>query len=988
MKTISHYYSKKILTLILATASVAGFGFLVFNISSQVSACCDPCDNAYNVEFNGRTLDGQNNTSTWSYTVYKTCRGPDLSHWVWQPCFSEQELGQRFVSATPGADEVGFDGSTLHYGVKWEMEDGFGWTPSGATFTVAITGQPEVDQTGAIAVIKAGRAGNHNHGNQPHFDLTIRGPSCAEPPQPYCGDGILDPGEECEAGYECCSPSYTCNLQTCLCEEEVPEPACGNGVLEGEEECDDGNNNDGDGCSANCTVEVCNPDLELVLNGSFETPIVNTPQKWNIFSNSGLGWLVEWVSPTSDPAQPTDAVLELHGGVNGWLPYDGSQYAELDTDWDGPGGSINNEPASVKIYQNIPTIPGQNYSINFYFSPRPGTNSADNNLEFSWDGVIRDNISAAGNGNTNWTLHSYNFTATGTTISLQFADMGTSNSLGTFLDKVSVRCVPCQPVCGNGILENGEGCDDGNTEDGDGCSANCVIEEEPGCTDADQDGYFAYDEVNCPEGNDCDDENAGVNPGATEVCDNGLDDDCNGDIDCDDGSCMDDPACIQVGCQPGEQRACQTGEPGICAAGTQTCNEQGFWEGCEPTNSPTTEICGNGIDEDCNGADATCPIIGPPFIPAGGGGISTGGGGVVLIIFNEKIEKVFRTSAIVSWSTNLPATSRVVYDTVPHASGTPPNYGYAFSTIEVPNKITQHIMMITGLIPGQTYYWRPISHTSPQEAVGDELLFILEKECDPGQTQSCSTGLLGICSAGTQACAQEGFWGSCVQNTQAVSENCTNQLDDDCDGLVDGADSDCAVLGPPAEGQPGARAECTNYYKDSDGDGYGVSYDSQCLTEPTDSYTVTQDGDCDDVDPGINPSIAEVCKNEIDDDCDEKMDCEDPECSESEECVGGVEAGLGGFLAAIGGLINLENLCWLLVLALIVLVVALYSTRKGFKKEEEGSWWILAIVTAISIIFAITRNCCPVLVIPIALIILLLILDYLKKRKKKKEITL
>ncbi|MFH1412878.1 MAG: VWA domain-containing protein, partial [bacterium] len=32
------------------------------------------------------------------------------------------------------------------------------------------------------------------------------------------------------------------------------------------------------------------------------------------------------------------------------------------------------------------------------------------------------------------------------------------------------------PVCGNGILENGEECDDGNTEDGDGCSASCSIE--------------------------------------------------------------------------------------------------------------------------------------------------------------------------------------------------------------------------------------------------------------------------------------------------------------------------------------------------------------------------------------------------------------------------------------------------------------------------------------------------------------------------------
>jgi len=35
-----------------------------------------------------------------------------------------------------------------------------------------------------------------------------------------------------------------------------------------------------------------------------------------------------------------------------------------------------------------------------------------------------------------------------------------------------------EPVCGNGVLEQGEECDDGNTIDGDGCSSLCEIEEE------------------------------------------------------------------------------------------------------------------------------------------------------------------------------------------------------------------------------------------------------------------------------------------------------------------------------------------------------------------------------------------------------------------------------------------------------------------------------------------------------------------------------
>lgn len=38
---------------------------------------------------------------------------------------------------------------------------------------------------------------------------------------------------------------------------------------------------------------------------------------------------------------------------------------------------------------------------------------------------------------------------------------------------------PVPPVCGNGSLEAGEQCDDGNTTAGDGCSANCRIEVKP-----------------------------------------------------------------------------------------------------------------------------------------------------------------------------------------------------------------------------------------------------------------------------------------------------------------------------------------------------------------------------------------------------------------------------------------------------------------------------------------------------------------------------
>ena len=67
------------------------------------------------------------------------------------------------------------------------------------------------------------------------------------PPEGFCGDGQLDPGEECDDGNA--SQSDRC-LNTCI------HAQCGDGFLFlGVEQCDDGNRRDGDGCSAACERE-------------------------------------------------------------------------------------------------------------------------------------------------------------------------------------------------------------------------------------------------------------------------------------------------------------------------------------------------------------------------------------------------------------------------------------------------------------------------------------------------------------------------------------------------------------------------------------------------------------------------------------------------------------------------------------------------------------------------------------------------------------
>jgi hypothetical protein len=74
-----------------------------------------------------------------------------------------------------------------------------------------------------------------------------------------------------------------------------------------------------------------------------------------------------------------------------------------------------------------------------------------------------------------------------------------------------------------------------------------------------------------------------------EVCD-GQDNDCNGVID--DGDFV------------GE--ACDTGLPGICAAGTTQCTGESL--DCVPNEEPQDEICGDGLDNNCDGVvDSGCP---------------------------------------------------------------------------------------------------------------------------------------------------------------------------------------------------------------------------------------------------------------------------------------------------------------------------------------------------------------------------------------------
>ncbi|MBL0034168.1 MAG: putative metal-binding motif-containing protein [Flavobacteriales bacterium] len=108
-----------------------------------------------------------------------------------------------------------------------------------------------------------------------------------------------------------------------------------------------------------------------------------------------------------------------------------------------------------------------------------------------------------------------------------------------------------------------------------------------GLTDADSDGW--------PAGSDCDDANADIYPGAQEVCD-GLDNDCDGIVD-DQLNLFADQDEDGFG-DPNAPVPCS----GVGVSNSGDCDDS------EPlTNPSATEMCGDGIDNNCDGqVDEDC----------------------------------------------------------------------------------------------------------------------------------------------------------------------------------------------------------------------------------------------------------------------------------------------------------------------------------------------------------------------------------------------
>jgi cysteine-rich repeat protein len=158
------------------------------------------------------------------------------------------------------------------------------------------------------------------------------------------------------------------------------------------------------------------------------------------------------------------------------------------------------------------------------------------------------------------------------------------------------------PSCGDGKVEAGEECDDGNRDDGDGCSSQCLLEAgdcgNGVCDPASEDGASCPQDCWCGDGvvdstEDCEQGDVqGTTCSDFEACTGGT-------LSCDDRLCLFDwSGCV---C-PGE---CGDGIVGT----EEECDDANLIDDDECRNDCTwnTELCGNGVIdhiEECDcGAD-------------------------------------------------------------------------------------------------------------------------------------------------------------------------------------------------------------------------------------------------------------------------------------------------------------------------------------------------------------------------------------------------
>jgi len=346
--------------------------------------------------------------------------------------------------------DFGFD-----FGVsKWDCDGA--WSSDEEIYPgTSVTGSCDqafwdIGTSGADGIIV--KAGNIEHGGYYYSEQGITGTInlpkdishitfCGYYGQPDCGNNITDQGEECDLGNNNgnqCVPSYngSCTYCSSGCKNKTLTRFCGDAHLDTEEECDDGNKINGDGCDSNCKIEKECCDDEDCHDDLYSHKYCYNIDVWINFTDY-------FCKDGKCLFNITKIFVQDCGNESYSVPY-----------------CYNNN-----VYQNHSTPGCENGGCILRTDPEKtqdcGTDSCS-----SW---------------TDYVCEGKNKTRTRTCYDKgceQSACFNNSN-----IEKQSEKCAydcvngECtQPKCGDGHLDLGEECDDGNLINRDGCDEFCKIE--------------------------------------------------------------------------------------------------------------------------------------------------------------------------------------------------------------------------------------------------------------------------------------------------------------------------------------------------------------------------------------------------------------------------------------------------------------------------------------------------------------------------------
>ncbi len=430
-------------------------------------------------------------------------------------------------------------------------------------------------------------------------------------------------------------------------------------------------------------------------------------------------------------------------------------------------------------------------------------------------------------------------------------------------------------VCGNGRIDEDEECDDGNSQSGDGCSPECRVEEgwacvggPSRCTSLCGDGRMLGEE-------ECDDGNSVSQDGCSSSCriEDGWE--CDGTPSectpvCGDGNLTGDEECDGTAMS---KRLCSELDLGD---GTLGCSEDCTFDlsGCSEL-----PLCGNGraeYGEACDGDDLAgkdCSAFG--FY---GGNLAC-----------SEDCRSFDTSGCSGRCGNGVAEGDEVCDGEDLRGATCESRGYLGGTLICARDCASYV----------------------------------ESQCIAGcagncQNPSCEGEPCGgngrVCSGGSCVCSGNGG------PAEASERTCGDGHDNDCDGLADCSDSDCtgdacgsngrvcsggscvcSGNGGPAEA---SERTCGDGH-DNDCDGMVDCSDSNCAGDPCGANgRVCSSGVCVCSGNGGPVEISErTCGDGHDNDCDGLADCSDPDC-EGDAC------GANGMVCSSGSCVCSGNGGW------------------------------------------------------------------------------